>query len=414
MSSLLRQHDFRQLFVAKATSSIGTQLTTLALPVLAVEVLDADAFEMGLLGTFEFLAFLVVGLPAGAWVDRWRRKRVLVANDLIRAVALGSLPLAWWLGWLALPQLLVVALVTGTCTVFFDVADQSYLPEIVEPRQIGEGNAKLQAAESVSMIGGPAIAGGLIKIIGSTATIGLDALTFLGSALAVSRIEHADDPPPREERRALRVEIAEGLSFVLRHPLLWRITACTSIGNFFNAMSGVLLVLFALQQLDLDPGHLGLFFGIGSVGGLLGALSATRLADRIGEGRVIPLSAVAWVPAQALIPLAGVVIAPVVALPLSMFIASFVVVTYNITQVSFRQRLCPRPLLGRMNASIRFIVWGSMPIGSFVGGLLASGFSVRTVMWTSVVGSLVAALPVVFSPLITMGRMPDELDQLSS
>jgi MFS family permease len=410
---LFRHHDFRQLFVAKATSSMGTQLTTLALPVLAVQVLHADAFQMGLLGTFEFLAFLVVGLPAGAWVDRWHRQRVLVVNDLIRAVALASLPLAWVLGWLTLPQLLLVALVTGTCTVFFDVADQSYLPELVDSHQIGDGNAKLQAAESVSMIAGPALAGGLIKLMGAASTIGVDAVSFVGSALFVSRIRHEDHPPPRETRRQLHVEIAEGLRFVLRHPLLWRITACTSLGNFFNSMSSTLIVLFALKQLDLDPGHLGIIFGIGSVGGLLGALTATRVADRVGEGRVIPLSALVWVPAQALVPLAGLVIAPLVALPISYFFVSFVVVLYNITQVSFRQRLCPRPLLGRMKASIRFIVWGCMPIGSFIGGLLAAAYGIRVVMWISVVGAFVAALPVLLSPLISMGKMPDELDQLS-
>jgi MFS family permease len=410
---LFGQHDFRQLFTAKATSSVGTQLTALAIPVLAVDVLHADAFQMGLLGTCEFLAFLVVGLPAGAWVDRWRRKRVLVAGDLVRAVALASLPLAWALDRLTLTQLLLVSLVVGTCTVFFDVADQSYLPEIVEPQQISEGNSRLQAAESVSMIAGPALAGGLIKLIGSAFTIGLDAVSFLGSALFVSRIRHLDVPPPREQRRPLHVEIGEGLGFVLKHPLLWRITACTSIGNFFSSMTSALLVLYALDQLHLDAGHLGLIFGIGSVGGLLGALSTARVAARVGEGRVIALSAVAWVPAQVLVPLAGIVIPPLVALPVSMLVVSFVVVLYNITQVSFRQRLCPRPLLGRMNASIRFIVWGCMPIGSFVGGILASVTSVRTVLWIAVVGAVLAALPVLLSPLITMGDLPDELDRLS-
>ncbi|MBV9831337.1 MAG: MFS transporter [Marmoricola sp.] len=410
---LFGHHDFRQLFLAKATSSVGTQLTVLAMPVLAVKVLHADAFQMGLLGTCEFLAFLVVGLPAGAWVDRWRRRRVLVANDLVRAVALASLPLAWAFGVLTLVQLLVVALVVGTCTVFFDVADQSYLPEIVESHQIGDGNAKLQAAESVAMIAGPAIAGGLIKLLGSAFTIALDAISFVGSALFVSRIRHVDVPPPREDRRPLHVEIGEGLRFVLKHPLLWRITACTSLGNFFNSMSSTLIVLYALDQLGLDAGHLGIIFGVGSVGGLLGALSASRVADRVGEGRVIPLSALAWVPAQTLVPLAGILIAPLVALPISMLVVSFVVVLYNITQVSFRQRLCPRPLLGRMNASIRFIVWGCMPIGSFIGGVLASTFSIRAVLWVSVAGAFIAALPVLLSPLITMGKMPDELDQLS-
>jgi predicted MFS family arabinose efflux permease len=411
--SLFRQHDFRQLFVAKATSSVGTQLTGLAMPVLAVQVLHADELQMGLLGTFEFLAFLVIGLPAGAWVDRWRRKRVLVTNDLVRAVVLASIPLAWALDVLTLAQLLVVALVTGACTVFFDVADQSYLPEIVEPQRIGEGNAKLQAAESVSSIAGPALAGGLIKLIGPTRAIGLDALTFVGSAWSVSRIQHEDSAPERADRRPLRVEIAEGLVFVLRHPLLLRITACTSIGNFFTSMGGALLVLYGLRQLDLDAGHLGLAFGIGSVGGLLGALSATWTAQRIGEGRIIPLSALLFAPVLALLPLAGLVIPAMLALSVEMLLFSYLVVIYNITQVSFRQRLCPRPLLGRMNASIRFIVWGSMPIGTFIGGVLGQATSIRLVLWVGVAGAVVAALPVFFSPLLTMGAMPDELDQLS-
>src|SRR4051812_34764641 len=167
---LLRHHDFRQLFIGDTLSQFGTQLTMLAIPILAVKVLDAGAFQMGLLGTCEFLAFLVIGLPAGAWVDRWRKQRVLVTNDLIRAVALGSLPLAWAFDVLTFPQMLVVALVVGCCTVFFDVAYQSYLPDIVEPEHIGEGNAKLQAVQSVAMIGGPAAAGGVGKVSGGPPT----------------------------------------------------------------------------------------------------------------------------------------------------------------------------------------------------------------------------------------------------
>lgn len=410
---LFRHHDFRQLFLGDAISQVGTQLSLLALPVLAVRVLGADEFEMGLLATFEMLAFLVIGLPAGAWVDRWRKKRVLVAGDVLRALALASLPVAWALEALTLTQMFVVALVVGCCTVFFDVAYQSYLPEIVEPEHIGEGNAKLQAAQSVAMIGGPALAGGLIKVIGAPLTIALDALSFLGSALFVQRIEHADAPPSREHRRPLLVEIREGIGFVLGHPLLWRITACTALGNLFNAMTTALLVLFALRELGLDEGHIGIAMGIGAVGGLLGAISATRVTAWVGEGRVIPLSSLLWIPAGFLMPLAGTVIPPMVALTTSSFLVSFAVLLYNVTQVSFRQRLCPRPLLGRMNASIRFVVWGVMPIGSFTAGVLGEAFGVRAVFWIAALGAAVSCLPVVLSPLLTMRDLPRELDRLS-
>ena len=409
---LLRHHDFRQLFLGDTLSQFGTQLTMLAIPILAVRVLDAGAFEMGLLATCEMLAFLVIGLPAGAWVDRWRKQRVLIANDVIRALALGSLPLAWVFDVLSFPQMLVVALVVGSCTVFFDVAYQSYLPDIVEPEHIGEGNAKLQAVQSIAMIGGPAIGGGLIKLIGAPLTVGLDALSFVWSAFWIRRIEHVDTPPPRENRRPLVVEVREGLSFVLRHPLLWRITACTSISNLFSSMSGALMVLYALR-LGLDEGQLGLGFGIGAVGGLLGALVVTRATAWVGEGRIIPLSTFIWMPAAFLMPLAGTVLHPMVAVIGYMFLFSFGVVLYNVSQVSFRQRLCPRPMLGRMNASIRFLVWGVMPIGGFLGGVLGHQLGLRPVFWIEAFGVVLAATPVIFSPLIRMRELPRELDLLS-
>ncbi len=408
---LFRHHDFRQLFVGDTISQVGTQLSGLALPVLAVQVLGASAFEMGLLTTFEFLAFLVIGLPAGAWVDRWRKRRVLVTSDLVRALALGSLPVAWYLDVLTLWQMFAVALVVGTCTVFFDVAYQSYLPELVPSDKISEGNAKLQASQSVAQVAGPAVAGGLIKLMGAPLTILVDALSFVGSALFIRRIRHVDVPADRSQRRALRVEITEGLSFVLKHPLLIRITACTAIGNLFHSMAGALLVLFVLRDLGLDVGALGLAFSVGSVGGLLGALSATRVNRLVGEGRSIPVSALLGVPFGALLPLAGILIHPMVALTISTFGFSYVVVVYNITQVSFRQRLCPRPLLGRMNASIRFIVWGTMPIGAFVGGVLGQAFGIRAVLWIALAGSALACLPVLLSPLLSMRDMPAELDQ---
>jgi MFS family permease len=410
---LIRHHDFRQLFLGDTVSQFGTQLTMLAMPVLAVRVLDANALQMGLLGFCEFLAFLVIGLPAGAWVDRWRKQRVLIANDVLRALALATLPLAWSLDLLTFGQLLVVALVVGCCTVFFDVAYQSYLPDIVAPDDISEGNAKLQASQSVAMIGGPAIAGGLIKLIGAPLTIAGDALSFLWSAFWIRRIRHLDTPPPREDRRALHVEIREGLVFVLKHPLLWRITACTSASNFFSSTTGALLVIYALRTLGLDEGHLGLALGIGAFGGLLGALAAPRVTRWLGEGRVIPVAALLMVPAGFLMPLAGIAIPPMVAVASYMLLESFSVVLYNVTQVSFRQRLCPRPLLGRMNASIRFLVWGVMPIGSLIGGILGEALGVRAVWWIGAFGAIIAILPVLVSPLLGMRDLPRELDQLS-
>lgn len=407
--SLVHHHDFRQLWTGDAVSQLGVQLVGLAMPVLAVRVLGADEFQMGLLGTFEMLAFLVVGLPAGAWVDRWRKRRVVIAGDLVRGVVLLSLPAAWLLDALTMWQVYVVALVVGTATVFFDVAHQSYLPDLVPSTQIGEANAKIMATGEVTRIAGPALGAALIRLVGAPLTIAVTAVAMAASTLFVRRIRHVEEPPPKADRRPLRSEIGEGLSFVLRQPLLRRIVLCTSLSNLSAAVTSVLIVLFVLRDLELTEVTLGLVFSVGSVGGLLAALTVTRIARVLGEGRTIPAMALLTVPFAALTPLAAQV-PPVPALAIGSFGVSFGAVGYNVIQVSFRQRLCPRPLLGRMNASIRFVVWGTMPIGAFAGGLLGQELGVVPTLWITVGGFLLAGLTVLFSPLSRMGDLPRELD----
>ena len=408
-SSLAFHHDFRQLWIGDSVSQLGVQLVGLAMPVLAVQVLAADEFEMGLLATFEMLAFLVVGLPAGAWVDRWRKQWVLIAGDAVRGLVLLTLPAAWLLDVLTLWQVYVVALVVGTATVFFDVAYQSYLPDLVPSERISEGNAKLQATHSVAEIAGPALGGGLIRAVGAPLTIAVTAVCMLASTVCVWRIRHVETPPSRASRRPLRTEIAEGLSFVLRHPLLVRITACTAISNLFSGIFNALLVLFILRDLGLSEATMGLVFSAAAVGGLIGAIASGRIARWIGEGRTIPLTALLFAPFAALTPLA-VVLPAVPTLVVGHFGMFLVIVVYNVTQVSFRQRMCPQPLLGRMNASIRFIVWGVMPIGAFLGGVLGSQLGIVPALWVSVAGVALAALPVVLSPLIRMRDLPWSLD----
>jgi predicted MFS family arabinose efflux permease len=405
---LWRSHDFRQLWAAETVSQVGTQITLLALPVLAVAVLDASPLEMGVLAALETAAFLVIGLPAGAWVDRWRRKRVLVVSDLVRALALASLPLAHVLDVLSLPQLFVVAAVTGTATVFFDVAYQSYLPSLVARDQIVDGNGKLEASRAVAQVAGPGLAGVLLRYLGAPLLIAFDALSFLLSALFLGRIQHQEVVPDRSLRRRLRSEIAEGLGFVLRHPLLRRIVACTGSANLFSSISGTLLVLFALRTLELSESALGFVLSSGAVGGLLGAVTAARFARLVGEGRAIPLSALLLAPFAALTPLAAAG-PPEVLLTVGLFGFSWAVVVYNVVQVSFRQRLCPPALLGRMNASVRFLVYGTMPVGALLGGGLGTWLGLLPTLWIAVAGLVLAAGWVVTGPLLGMRDLPDEV-----
>lgn len=410
-NSLWRHRDFLRLWAGDSISQIGTMVTLIALPLLAIKVLDATPFEVGLLTTFETLAFLLVGLPAGAWVDRMRRRNVLIVADLGRALLLGSLPLAWYLDVLRLPQVYAVALLAGVLTVFFDVAYQSYLPHLVGRDHLVEGNAKLEASRAVSAIAGPSVGGALVQWLTAPYAVLVDALSYLWSAVWIGAISAREPKPERSPDRNLVAEIREGLAFVLRHRLLRAITATTGTSNLFSSILNVALIVVLADQahLNLSAGVIGLVFTVASVGGLLGAVAATRVAGWLGQGPTIWLSIVLAAPFTLAVPLVqrGWLLWMVAA---SWSVVSFAVVVYNITQVSFRQALCPERLLGRMNATIRFLVWGTMPLGGLIGGVLGSAIGVRATLWVGAVGMALAFLPAFLSPLRWMRELPSEYE----
>nr|WP_297429472.1 MFS transporter [uncultured Actinotalea sp.] len=411
--SLAFHRNFRQLWVGDAFGQFGAQLTGLVLPIFAVTALNATPWQMGALTAAETAAFLLIGLPAGAWVDRMRKRRTLIVADLVRATALAVVVVAAATGTASIPLLIGAALVISAATVFFDVAHQSYVPGLVGLDHVVEGNSKLQATQSVAMVVAPAVGGALLRVISAPALIATTVGTYLISALWLGRIRHEETLPRREDRRPLRTEIAEGLRFVVHQPLLRRIVACTSLSNLFGSIGGALMVIFALRVVGLDEAALGLVFSLSAVGGLLGAVAAERMARWVGEARIIPVSAVAGGLTYALNPLALVladVVPPAAVLVLAGFGFSFWVVVYNVAQVSFRQRLCPPTLLGRMNASVRFIVWGTMPIGGLLGGWLGTAAGVEASLWVAAVGMTLAALPVVLSPLRTLTALPRPAD----
>jgi MFS family permease len=405
--SLARHPDFRRLWTGDALGQLGFQLTGIALPVLAVRDLGATEWQMGLLTAAETAAFLVIGLPTGAWVDRMRKRRVLIRADLVRAATLAVVVALALTGHASMAVLYAGALVLSVATVFFDVAHQSYVPGLVGLAHIGEGNAKLQATQSVAGVAGPALGGALLRVLAAPALLAVNAVAYLVSAFALSRIRQVEQLPPAADRRPLRAEMAEGLRFVLRQPLLRRIVACTAIGNLCTAAAGAVTVIYALRVLGLDATAYGTVLSAAAVGGLLGALASDRLVRLVGEGRVIPLAALAFAPGAALTPLAVVLpFPPQVTLIAGGVLLSGAVVTYNVAQVSFRQRICPPPLLGRMNASVRFIVWGTAPLGGLLGGWLGHTWGALPTLWVGVAGSVVAALPVLLSPLLRMRDLP--------
>ena len=406
---LLRNSSFRWFWGGEAISQLGTQFSLLAIPVLAVSLLGASELEVGILGAAQTAAFLVVGLPAGAWIDRLLKRRVMIVADLARAVMLGLLPLLWMLGALEMWHLYVVGAVIGVATVFFDVSYQSYIPVLLTGSQVGPANSRLEATAQVAHIGGPGLAGGLLTIISAPMLLLVDAISYLVSAFAIWRVRDTETLSDPAEREPLSREIWEGLRFVFGHPILRRIVGTTGTSNFFHTLATTLEAILILRVLGLSPATLGIIFAVGSAGGLLGAIATPWITKRIGEGTAVSLSAVAMGLAVAAMPLAGMF--PLAAIPLligGMFLMSFLVLVYNITQLTMRQRLTPPRLLGRMNASIRFVVWGVMPIAALISGVLGTTIGVIPTMWIGTIGTVLGAGFVLLSPITRMKTLPTE------
>jgi MFS family permease len=406
---LWRHGDFLKLWSAESISQFGSQITGLALPLLAVLVLDASAFEVSALFVIEFLPFILFAIPAGVWVDRLRRKPILVIADVGRAALLGSIPAAHLLDALHLGQLYVVGFLVGICTVFFDVSYQSYLPSLVSRDQLVEGNSKLELSRSGAQLAGPGAAGGLIGALGAPLAILVDAVSFLVSAFFLFGIRTQEQPPERAEgapKPSMLREAKEGLGYVLGNRYLRPISICTGSSNFFWSLGGAILIVYAVRELDMKPATIGIIFSVANAGPLLAAFTANRLANRIGVGRTILVTAIVFSCAGIFYPAA----------PQDMAAPFFVIggilggygaVAYNITQLSFRQAICPPRLQGRMNAVIRFLVWGTMPLGALSGGALGTWLGLREALWIGAVGALFTFLPIALSPVRSIEKMPE-------
>ena len=412
---LWRHGDFLRLWTGETISQFGSQISQLAIPLTAILVLDATAFEVAALTTVEFLPFIIFTLPAGVWVDRMRRRPILIAGDVVRALLLGSIPIAYVLDALTLGQLFVVGFLFGICTVFFDVAYQSYLPSLVERNQIIEGNSKLEITRSAAQIGGPGLGGVLIQVFTAPYAVLLDAVSFAASALAIFRIRAVEETPPTVERSdgkksSMWTELKEGLRFVLSNPNLRAQAGCTSTSNFFSSVSFSIILVYAVRELDLSPGLIGFVFSLGALGGLLAALTATRISSRFGIGPTTIVMAAFFGPTMILYAVAPSGNAAVPLLVTAQLIFGFTVVVYNIVQVSYRQAICPPRLQGRMNSVMRFIVWGTIPLGTLTGGALASWIGLRETIVVGAIGGGSAALWIVFSPQRHLRDMPEPVD----
>ena len=390
--------EFRYFLTAHAVSQVGTQISRVALPLVALITLHASPFEVGAVSALQSVGFLLVGLPAGVWLNRREKRLAMVLSDIVRAAIFASLPVAEALHVLTLPQLLLVVMAGGTATAFFDVAYQSYVPTLVSPERLVRSNARLETARSITQIGGPGLAGVLLQLMDAPWVITVDAVSFVFSALCLSRIRWRAPAAAAPPQRSLRAEVATGLGFTLRHPVLRAMAASSALSSFFSSQFVAAQIPFLTREVALSPQAMGLFMSAGLVGGLLGAASAAPLARRLGLARAnwqIPL--MTW-PVGLVVPFARAG-AWAALFTVGVAVCMFGGMVNNVTQATLRQSMTPAHLLSRVTASSRFLSWGMLPLGGLVGGALAQLVGARTTILVAEIGGAVAALPLMFSPL---------------
>lgn len=380
---LLRQRDFRVFWVGETVSQLGSAMALIGVPLLAVLFLNATTFEVGALAAAGYLPWLVIGLPAGAWVDRLPARRVMIACDGVSAALYASVPAAYAIGVLTIGQLFAVQLLAGAAAVVFGIAYQVSLPSLVRLGELAEGNAKLQASASAAALGGRGLSGVVAQSAGVTAALVFNAASFVVSAACLRAIA-VPEPPPASHRQApaLRRDVAEGMALVFRDPYLRALTLFGGLANFALDALAALVVIFLVRAVGLGAGLTGLLTALPGLGGLLAAFAARPVSAAIGSARGLLVATVGALPFGLLIPLAGQ--GPRLAFYVAgTMVAATGVTMGNIITATFRQVYCPPGMLGRVTATMRFVVMGTSPFGALAGGTLGTWLGPRNALWVA-------------------------------
>jgi predicted MFS family arabinose efflux permease len=399
------------LWFSQSVSRFGDQFTALAIPVLAAYSLGAGPVEMGYIGAAGTVPFLLFGLLVGVWLDRMLRRPVLVLADVLRGLVIGAIAVLGLLGFLHLSFLYAAAFVVGVLTVFFNVAYQSYLPALVERKQLVDANSKLETTSSLAQVLGPGLAGAVIAFLSAPIAMLFDALSFGISAGTVRAIRKTERGPDPAAGRSLSADLREGLSVVFRDRRLRAIAVCTGWSNFFaSAVFSALIILYFKDALHFDPLTIGLVFAIGGIGGVVGAIASSPVAKRVGVGPSIVFGAAGS--GAALLPVTFVHgNLTLVAVSALWFLLFFGALVYNVNQVSYRQALVPLRLQGRLNATMKTIAGATAPLGSLFGGFLGNAVGLSSAILLSVIGGTFSSLWVLFSPVRTVREMPERPEQ---
>jgi predicted MFS family arabinose efflux permease len=381
LGGLLWQRSFRLLWIGETISQLGNAMAVVGVPLVAVIVLHASTFAIGVLTAAAWLPWLIIGLPAGAWVDRLPARRVMIACDVVSVAVYASVPAAAWAGVLTTGQIVAVQLLGGAASVLFMTAYQVYLPSLVKPDELIEGNTKMQGSASAALFAGPSLAGLVAQLLGAVTALLGNAVSFVVSAacLAATR-PSAPAPVPAPRRTSLRREIADGLLLVLRDPFLRQLSTFWAVANLALTGYTALLVVFLVRVIGLTPGSVGLLTAIPGVGGILGAVLTGRITGRLGTARGLLVSTLCAVPFGLLIPLTGH------GLRLAFYVAGSLlaytgIAVGNIIIAAFRQSYSPPGMCGRVTATMRFLIFGTSPIGALLGGGLGTWLGVRDALW---------------------------------
>jgi MFS family permease len=397
---LLRQPEFLKLWAAQSISQIGDQITYLALPLVAVLTLDASAALMGFLVAAELMPHLLFSLFAGVWIERSRRRRrLMIVADLARALLLASVPLAAAFDVLSFPQLYVVAFAAGTFAVLFDISWPTLFIAVVPRRDVVDANSKMSLSRALSFVVGPSAAGFLVQALTAPVTLLVDACSFLGSALFLTRLR-AQEPPVEEDGNGVLASLRDGLRFVLRDELIRSDLACAATVNLFNFVFHAIFVLYATRELGVAPGTLGLALGAGAVGGILGALIAPRLERLIGIGRSVVIGSVLFPAPLILVPIAtGSELQLGLMLGSAEFLSAVGVMIFDVSAASMAYLRTPDRIRARAAGTFRFVNYGIRPIGALLGGALGTALGLQTTLWIGVLGALLGVVWLFFSPI---------------
>jgi MFS family permease len=403
--AVLHRREFRRFWVGETVSLLGDQVTFLALPLVGVLALHANAREMGYLGAAGLVPNLLFSLHAGAWLDRrGRRRHAMIATSVGRAALLATIPLAYWLGLLTMAQLYAVSFLVGTMSVFFFVAYSTLFVALVPRDEYLEANQLLNGSRAFSFVGGSSLGGVLVQALSAPGALLVDAFSFLFSAVTLGSIDPAE--PPTEE--AGRGHVKAGIAYIRRSPIIRASLLATSTINFFNFVFWALFVLYATTALDVRPGLLGLILGVGSVGSVIASAITGRITRRIGVGPAFVAGAVLFPAPLVLVPLAAGSEWEIAALLLvADFLAGMGVMILDITLGSIRAALVPDRLRARVSGAYQVVNYGVRPLGALVGGALGSWIGLRPTLWIATVGAVAGVLWLLPSPVLRLRELPE-------